>query len=109
MTKRLEEEPPIEVFYSYAPEDEALREQLDKHLAVMKRSGVIDAWHPRRLGAGREWRGGGHEPLEAARVVLLLVSADFLASSYCWDVEMTRALARHDAGEALVIPILLRA
>jgi TIR domain len=114
MSKLLKEDPrarpgPIEVFYSYAPEDEALREQLDRHLAVMKRRGIIAAWHHRRLGAGREWRGLVHERLEAARVVLLLVSADFLASNYCWDIEMTRALARHDAGEALVIPILLRA
>jgi hypothetical protein len=87
MTQRLEEEEPrvrpgpIEVFYAYAPEDEALREQLDRHLAVMTRSGVIDAWHHRRIGAGKEWRGDVHERLGAARVVLLLVSADFLASS----------------------------
>jgi eukaryotic-like serine/threonine-protein kinase len=114
MSKHQEEERrsrsgPIEVFYSYAPEDDALREQLDKHLVVMKRDGVFDAWHQRRIGAGQEWRGTIDEHLKAARVILLLVSADFLASDYCWDVEMAQALARHDAGDALVIPILLRA
>ena len=74
----------------------------------MKRSGILTDWHHRRVTAGKEWRGIVDEHLQSADVVLLLVSADFLASDYLCDVEVKRALARHDAGEALVIPVLLR-
>jgi hypothetical protein len=100
--------PPIEIFISYSHKDEALREQLGAHLALLKREGVIDEWHDRRIGAGQKWAGAIDEHLNSAAVVLLLVSANFLASDYCYDVEMTRALQRHDAGEARVVPVILR-
>ena len=69
---------------------------------------MIDEWHDRRIGAGQEWAGAIDEHLNSADFVLLLVSADFLASDYCYDLEMTRALERHDAGDACVIPVILR-
>jgi hypothetical protein len=99
---------PIEVFISYSHKDEALRDQLGTHLSLLKREGVIDEWHDRRIGAGQEWAGEIDEHLNSAAVVLLLVSADFLASDYCYDLEMKRALQRHDAGDARVIPVILR-
>ena len=69
---------------------------------------MIDDWHDRRIGAGQEWAGAIDEHLNSAAVILLLVSADFLASDYCYDLEMKRALERHDAGDARVIPVILR-
>jgi hypothetical protein len=100
--------PPIEVFISYSHKDEALREKLGTHLSLLKRQGVIDEWHDRRIGAGQEWAGAIDEHLNSAAVILLLVSPDFLNSDYCYDVEMTRALQRHDAREARVVPVILR-
>lgn len=99
---------PIEVFYSYAHADEVLRDELDKHLSILKRGGVIQDWHDRRIGAGTEWAGQIDAHLNTAHIILLLISADFLASDYCYDVEMTRAMERHHAGEARVIPVILR-
>ena len=84
--------PPIEVFISYSHKDEVLREQLGTHLSLLRRRGVIDAWHDRRIGAGQEWAGAIDEHLNSAAVILLLISPDFLASDYCYDLEMTRAL-----------------
>ena len=98
----------IEVFYSYAHEDEELVKQLRKHLSLLKRQGVIREWYDREITAGTEWKGQIDQHLNAAGVILLLISADFLASDYCYDVEMTRALERHEQGEARVIPVLLR-
>ena len=98
----------IEVFYSYAHEDEALIKELRKHLTILKRQGVIRDWYDREITAGTEWKGQIDQHLNAAGVILLVISADFLASDYCYDVEMTRALERHDQGEARVIPVLLR-
>jgi len=99
----------IKLFYSYAHEDEELRNKLENHLSVLKRSGVVDEWHDRRIIAGSEWAGQIDKSLDDADVILLLISADFLASDYCYDIEMRRALERHEAGEAVVIPVVLRA
>ena len=99
---------PVEVFFSYAHEDEALRDELEKHLAILKRQGVITGWHDRKIGAGREWEGEIDAHLNTARVILLLISPDFLVSDYCYDVELKRAMQRHDAREARVIPVILR-
>ena len=99
----------LEVFYSYSHKDEALRDELEKHLALLKRQGLITNWHDRRIGAGDEWRDQIDAHARSAQIILLLISADFLASDYCYDVEMKLALERHAAHEAVVIPIILRA
>ncbi|MFV0801540.1 toll/interleukin-1 receptor domain-containing protein [Brucella sp. MAB-22] len=96
------------VFFSYSHVDEALRDELEKHLAVLKRQGVIDTWHDRRIGAGQEIDQSINDRINTDDIILLLISSDFLASDYCYDREMTRALERHNAGEAVVIPVILR-
>ena len=98
----------IKVFYSYSSKDEHLREQLQNHLINLKREGIISEWHFRKIGAGKDWEGEIDKNLNSSQVILLLISSDFLASDYCYDVEMVRAMQRHDAEEACVIPIILR-
>jgi hypothetical protein len=98
----------IRVFYSYSHKDEPFREELETHLSLLKRQGVIEAWHDRKITAGQEWANAIDQNLEAAHIILLLVSADFLASDYCYDVEMKAALKRHNDGEACVVPIITR-
>lgn len=108
MTEAIQPTQPIEVFFSYAHEDEELRDQLEKHLSTLKKNGFIAGWHDRKIGAGEEWEGQIDKHINSAKIILLLVSADFLASDYCYDVEMRRAIERHEAGEARIIPIILR-
>jgi hypothetical protein len=98
----------IEVFVSYAHEDEGLWNELSKHLSNLKRRNVISIWHHRQIGAGQEWKNEIDAHLNMAHIVLLLVSADFLASDYCYDIEMKKAMERHEAGEARVIPVIVR-
>ena len=98
----------ISVFYSYAHEDEKLMNELEKHLGVLKRMGMITTWHDRKIKPGEVWEGKIDEHLESSQVILLLVSADFVASDYCWEREMVKALQLHELGRAVVIPILLR-
>lgn len=98
----------IEVFFSYSHKDEDLRKELENHLSVLKNNGQISTWHDRKIGAGDEWRNVIDEHLNSAQIILLLISADFLASDYIRDIEMARAMQRHESGEARVIPILLR-
>src|SRR5690349_10195100 len=96
---------PISLFYSYSHKDEALRKRLETHLSLLQNEGVISGWHDRRIAAGTEWDGAISENLDNAGIILLLVSADFLASRYCRDVEIKRAMERHEAGTARVIPV----
>ncbi len=98
----------LELFYSYSHKDEDLRDKLETHLSMLKRQKVISNWHDRGIVPGEEWGGEIDEHLRAADIVLLLVSADFLASDYCYDIELGLAMERHEAGEASVIPIILR-
>ena len=96
------------VFFSYCHADEALRDQLERQLKILQRQGLIETWHDRRIEAGQDFAGEIDAHIEADEIILLLVSPDFLNSDYCYDVEMTRALERHHAGEAIVIPVILR-
>ena len=96
------------VFISYSHADEELRQKLEKHLAALRRQGVISTWHDRRIGPGEEIHNQISAQLDSADIIIILVSADFLASDYCYKIEMTRAMARHDEGTARVIPVILR-
>jgi CheY-like chemotaxis protein len=100
---------PVDLFYSYAHEDKALRDELAGHLKIMERRGVIRPWHDRCLTPGEKWDGKIHESLQAADLVLLLISSDFISSDYIWSQELDIAMKRHERGEASVIPVLLRA
>ncbi len=107
--ERASKKPAIEVFCSYAHEDEHWRQQLDQHLSLLKRQELIDTWYDRQIVPGTEWAREIDTHLERASVILLLISAAFFDSKYCTGIEMKRALERHAAGEARVIPILVRA
>jgi hypothetical protein len=99
----------IEIFISYSHRDEKLRHELETHLSLLRRQGVINAWHDRMVPAGTEWADQIDEHLESAAIILLLISPDFMASDYCYETEMTRAIERHEARQACVIPVILRA
>jgi len=98
----------INIFFSYSHEDERLRNELDKHLSILKRSGIINAWHDRCIMPGAEFDNEISNNLKTADIILLLISADFLASDYCYNKEMKFALERHERNEAVVIPVILR-
>lgn len=98
----------IRVFLSYSHADEKYRNELTKHLKILQRQGIIETWHDRCLLPGDEWASGIDENLHSADIILLLVSVDFINSEYCFALEMSEALARHDRGEAVVIPVILR-
>jgi hypothetical protein len=99
---------PAILFYSYSHKDALLRADLDTHLALLKRQGLLATWFDGQIHAGTEWHSEIEKCLEAANVILLLVSADFLASDFCWGLELKRAMHRHETGEARVIPVILR-
>ncbi|MGY4829187.1 toll/interleukin-1 receptor domain-containing protein [Sphaerotilaceae bacterium SBD11-9] len=96
------------VFFSYSHDDEGYRDQLEKHLASLRHEGLIESWHDRRLIAGSNVDAAIDQKINEANVILLLVSASFLDSRYCYSIEMQRALDRHATGEAQVVPVIVR-
>lgn len=98
----------INLFFSYSHKDEDLRNELDKHLSILKRQGIINAWHDRCIIGGSEVDIEISNHLKTANIILLLVSSDFLASDYCYDKEMTFAMNMHVKGNAVVLPVILR-
>src|SRR5450755_112251 len=99
---------PVRLFISYAHEDKPLRKQLQKHLSLLQQQGLVSTWQDRRIMAGTNWAQQIDEHLKSASIILLLISADFLASNYCYGIEMQCALDRDKAGQVRVIPILVR-
>jgi hypothetical protein len=79
---------PVKVFYSYAHKDESLRDELAKHLSPLQRRGLLYAWRDRRIPHGSEWDLEIKQHLEAAQIILLLISPDFLASDYLDNVTL---------------------
>lgn len=97
-----------QLFISYSSADEELRKELETHLALLKRDGAIETWTFRSIDAGTDWKSEIDSRLESAGIIVLLVSANFVASDYCWNIEMRRALHRHRDGVARVIPVIIR-
>jgi len=96
------------VFMSYSHKDEELRDQLEVQLTMLKRQGLVDVWHDRRLLPGEHLDWTISEELDRADIILLLVSPDFIASDYCYKIEKGRALERHREGTARLISVILR-
>lgn len=102
------EEGPYTVFISYSHEDDTMVGDLLKHLSALQRKGLIEIWYDRRIGPGDEWKQEILDQIERADVILLMISASFIDSDFCYEEEMTTAIRRHDDGEALVVPVFVR-
>ena len=99
---------PIEVFISYSEEDEKFKKQLETHLTMLRREGIIRPWHSQQIEPGQEWEHETANYIDSAQIILLLISPSFLASDQLYENEMMRAMERQALGAARVIPIILR-
>ena len=99
---------PLNVFISYSHRDEELKEELEIHLATLKRQKKIKPWQDRSIEVGEEWDYEIKTALEDAQIILLLITPRFMASGYINKIELAHAMERHKAGTARVIPIILK-
>ena len=102
------ESQPIEILFSYTHTDEKLRDQLENHLAALKRKKRIICWHDRCIRAGLAWKLQINKHLDTADIIVFLISPDFLNSDYCNNVEVKHALQRSERGEVCIVPVILR-
>jgi hypothetical protein len=99
---------PLRIFCSYSHKDEEYLNVLRAWLRGLERQGQIEWWHDREIVPGWEWEEEIDMNLRTADIILLLVTPDFMASDYVFEKEIDRAIERHERGEALVIPIIVR-
>lgn len=98
----------LSVFLSYSHKDETFKNELDIHLAPLKRNNKIKTWNDRELTAGSKFDDEIKKHLNESQIIILLISADFISSDYCYEIEMGKALERMERNDAIVIPIILR-
>ena len=96
----------LEIFISYSRKDKDLLLEFNSHLSPLLKRGKITLWFDRDIPAGAEWEHQINTHLNSAQIILLLTSDNFFASKYC-EIEMTLAIKRSRAGDAIVIPIYL--
>ncbi|MEX3992677.1 DnaB-like helicase C-terminal domain-containing protein [Paraburkholderia sp. EG286A] len=102
------EDPQVSIFISYSHKDEPFKECLEEHLAVLRRAKKISQWSDRKIVPGTSWAAEIDRNIETADIILLLVSSSFIASGYCYEKELARAIKRHEAESAVVIPVFVR-
>lgn len=98
----------MKLFISYSHKDERYLKKLKSHLAPLKREGLVSEWHDRKISVGDLWEDSILKNLDESKIILLLVSPDFIASEYCYGKELKRAMELHEAGASFVIPIIVR-
>lgn len=98
----------LPVFTSYSNEDHEYLAELEKHLSALVRQRLISTWYDRKMYGGDNWDVKIKEKLADAKMFLCLISADFLASDYCMNIELPYAIEREANDMALVVPIVVR-
>lgn len=94
------------IFISYSHVDSRWLDRLHKHLAQLRREGSIEAWYDREITAGGKLHDEIARELGEADIFIAALSPDFIASSYCYDVELQEALRREVEGGLVVVPIV---
>ena len=97
----------MRAFISYAHSDGAMLDRLHAHLAMLRRDGTLSQWYDRDIMAGGDIDKEVAKELSLCQLFLALASPDFLNSQYCYETEMANAIRRHDAGEIIIVPIIL--
>jgi internalin A len=98
----------VQAFISYSHKDEHFRAELDTHLKLLHRQGPLNVWHDRRIEPGEQWDRKINDALNDARIIILMVSVDFVSSKYCYEEEMQVAIERSAAGKSTLIWIPVR-
>ena len=98
----------LKIFLSYCHADEALKNELRKHLQPLEKLGIIKVWCDRSIKPGDNLAKSISQELESSDLFIPLVSIDFINSDYCYDIELNRAMELHGSGNFRVVPIILR-
>jgi len=96
------------LFVSYSRRDSAFLDDFKTHIAGLKRNNLIEEWTDQQIKPGEVWEKTLKRELETADIIIFLVSPDFIASDYIHDVEVDKAIERHNKGELIIVPVIIR-
>lgn len=96
------------IFISYNHKDHEYLDRLMVHLKPLEKKGLIDTWVDTKLQAGDKWKSEIEMALKSARVGILLISADFLASDFIVDNELPPMLRAAEGNGTLIVPVILK-
>ena len=99
---------PFQIFIAYSRKDSSYLNELKTHLTPLERNQTIKFWYDGKIEPGTKWEAAIKKHLHEADIILLLVSADAIASDYFYEKEMANALEKHHAGTARVVPFIIR-
>jgi len=99
---------PLDLFISYAVDDEKFKNELSNHLAVLRRNGTIRTSYSGQAAASTDLEADAKAHIDQSQIILLLISPSFLASDFLYDQVMKRAMERHASNQARVVPIIVR-
>ncbi|HJQ33438.1 MAG TPA: toll/interleukin-1 receptor domain-containing protein [Pyrinomonadaceae bacterium] len=100
-------QPRTKVFISYSHKDAKWVERFRVHLKPLEREGAVERWDDAMLKPGLKWRDEIRKGIEAAKVAVLFVSADFLASDFIMTNELPPLMAAADEDGAVIIPVIV--
>ena len=106
--KNIEQMNQPKIFISYSHQDESYKDELQSWLKSLQYSIEINVWEDRQILIGNDWMAEIAKGMEAADFIILLISKDFLASDFIQDIEVKRAFERHEIGDAVVMPVIIR-
>src|SRR5437899_2137772 len=105
----------LEILSIYARDSDKDKKLCDKlfrslkgSLAYLENDGLVSFWDASMVSAGAVFSQVFENHLQSARIILLLISSDFMASDFPFSPKMKKLLEKHHAGETCIIPILLR-
>jgi tetratricopeptide (TPR) repeat protein len=96
------------VFISYSHKDEDWKDRLVTHLGVSQKQRLLYVWEDRLIGGGDDWYQEIHDAMSAARVAILLVSANSLTSDFILNEEVERLLERRQSEGIRIFPIVIK-
>ena len=103
-----DENHPISAFISYSHRDHTSKNELVNHLSPLVRMKKLKIWEDGKIDPGQIWEQEIMNRLEEAKIILCLISSDFIASEFCYSVELQNALDGHDKKTKVVVPVQLR-